>query len=131
MFTSRFALVVFATAALVSIGLVGLLDAAPVTALFAGLGAGVLAAVMPAAVSDGRFPGGRTGRRATVVASLVILGSALVAPAALSVDGPTRLSVSLLVLLTGYAAFMLGSAAVIEDSDDSVAAPAGREMGRR
>ena len=72
-----------------------------------------------------------TGRRATIVASLVILGSALVVPAALRLDGPTRLSLSLLVLFTGYAAFMLGSAAVIEDSVDSdagVDAPAARAV---
>jgi hypothetical protein len=57
MFNSRFALVVLATTALVSTGLVVVLDAAPVTALFTGLAAGILAGVMPAAVRDGRFPG--------------------------------------------------------------------------
>jgi len=115
MFTRRFALVALATAAVVYVGLVVLLGAAPVTALFTGLAAGALAGVMPSAIRDGRFPGGHTGRGATVVASVVILGSALVVPAALGLDRTTQLSLSLLVLLTGYAAFMLGSAAVVEE----------------
>ena len=49
-----------------------------------------------------------------VVANVVILGSALAVPSALGLDRTTRLSLSLLVLLTGYAALMLASAAVIE-----------------
>ncbi len=116
MFTRRFALLALVTTAIVSGALIFLLDAAPVAALFTGLAAGVLAGVMPAASRDGRFPGAHGGRRrATVVANVVILGSALVVPAALGLDRTTQLSLSLLVLLTGYAAFMLGSAAVIEE----------------
>jgi hypothetical protein len=75
-------------------------------------------------MSDGRFPGAHTGKRATAVANVIILGSALVAPTALGLDRATQLSLSLLVLLTGYAAFMLGSAAVAADREARVEAPA-------
>jgi hypothetical protein len=123
MFTRRFTLLALATAAVVYGALVLLLGAAPVTALFTGLAAGALAGVVPSAIRDGRFPGSYAGRGATAVASVVILGSALVVPTALGLDRTTQLSLSLLVLVTGYAAFMLGSAAVIEDDNSAVETP--------
>jgi hypothetical protein len=61
-----------------------------------------------------------------VVANVVILGSALAVPSAIGLDRTTRLSLSLLVLLTGYAALMLGSAAVIEDIDAGTDPPVRR-----
>jgi hypothetical protein len=80
MFTTRFALLTLVTAAVVSVALVLLLDATPVIAVFSGLAAGALAAILPVAVGDGRFPGTHSGRRASAVASFLVLGSALAVP---------------------------------------------------
>ena len=116
MFTARFALLTLVTAAVVSVALVLLLDATPVTAIFAGRAAGAFAAMMPAAVRDGRFPGAHSGRRAS--ASLLVLGSGLTVPATLGLTRGAQLSLSILILVVGSAAFLLGSAAVIEEIEN-------------
>jgi hypothetical protein len=113
MFTTRFALLTLVTAAVVSVALVLLLDATPVIAVFSGLAAGALAAILPVAVGDGRFPGTHSGRRA--VASFLVLGSALAVPPTLGLTRGAQLSLSILILVVGSAAFFLGSAAVIEE----------------
>ena len=113
MFTTRFALLTLVTAAVVSVALVLLLDATPVIAVFSGLAAGALAVILPVAVGDGRFPGTHSGRR--VVASFLVLGSALAVPPTLGLTRGAQLSLSILILVVGSAAFLLGSAAVIEE----------------
>ena len=115
MFTARFALLTLVTAAVVSVALVLLLDATPVTAIFSGLAAGAFAAMIPVAARDGRFPGTHSGRRASAIASLLVLGSGLTVPATLGLTRGAQLSLSILILVVGSAAFLLGSAAVIEE----------------
>ncbi|MDA1095037.1 MAG: hypothetical protein O3A25_17470 [Acidobacteria bacterium] len=117
MFSRQVAVLALVTAALVSAGLMVLLDAPLPTALVTGVAAGALSGMLRAAVRDGRFPGAHSGRRATYVANLIVVGSALFGPTALGLDRAGQASLSILILATGYAAFFLGSAAVIENDE--------------
>jgi hypothetical protein len=56
-------------------------------------------------------------RLAMGVASVLILGAVFPGVSALSLEGSTDPSTRLLILVTGYAAYYLGSATVIWDLD--------------
>lgn len=122
MCTGRFAVLTVVVAGLVGSGLVFLVGWPPLTAACIGLGYGAIAGLMPAVVRDGRFPGTLSSpraRRAMLVANLIILVCAMGGVAALDLDRGIDLSLKLLVLATGYAGFLLGSATTILDINDS------------
>jgi len=105
-----------------AVALVALFKAPISVATFIGLAASGYTATMPWALRDGRFPGPRSSvraRRVTGAASALILGSALVGVVGLDVERTTRLSLQLLVLAVGSAAFNLGAAAALLDSSET------------
>lgn len=120
MLTRRCVALTLIGAGLVGTGLVFLVDTPPLTAACIGLSAGAIAGLMPTIVGDGKFPGTLSApraRRAVLVANLLILSSGLLGATALDLDPGTTLSVTLLVLATGYAAFWLGATTTILDAD--------------
>ncbi|HJN43572.1 MAG: hypothetical protein CL477_12640 [Acidobacteria bacterium] len=121
MINRRFAVLTMVVAAPVGGALTLLVGTTPITAICTGLAFGTMAGVIPAALRDGRFPGSLSSggaRRVIVVANLIILGAGMPGVAGLNLDRGTDFSLMLLVLATGYAAFLLGAATVIEEVDD-------------
>ena len=121
MLTGQFAALTLLVAGATGAALIALMGTPLLTAICIGLGFGAMAGVTPAALRDGRFPGSLSSgraRRAIAVANLIILASGMVGVTALDLDRGTDVTPKLLVLATGYAAFLLGTATVIEDVDD-------------
>ena len=120
MFSWRFVVLAAVPTGLVSIGLVALVGTPLLTAVSTGLGVGALAVVLSSALRDGRFPGAMVAGRARLamgVTSFLVLAAVFPGVSALNLEGSTDLSAKLLILVTGYAAYFLGSATVIWDLD--------------
>jgi energy-converting hydrogenase Eha subunit A len=120
MFSTRAILLAAAVGVVLACLLVVLIGTQIAVAAFTGLAAGVVTAILPWAIRDGRFPGPRSGvhaYRAIRAGYAVILCSAVIGLADLDVDRTTRFSLQLLVLAVGVAGLMLGSAAVLLDTN--------------
>ncbi len=120
MFNTRSVLVATAVGVVLAGVLIVFIGASMTVAAGIGLASAAIAATLPWAMRDGRFPGPRSAVRARRVINAgyaIVAGSALVGLNGLNVDRTTRFSLVLLVLAVGWAGLMLGSAAAILDSE--------------
>ena len=98
------------TGAVAGIALPLALDAAWSTAALGGLAAGMLALLIPLQIRDGRFTPNVEGLQPVwAVAFLMVFASAFVGVGALGLDSAVQLSLALLILALGAAAYAAGT----------------------